>query len=163
MLGANSSDFPSDPEGLDRAVRVRSWHIAASPNAGFHGRSRRRSGHARHIAKATFLNRFEHAGDSDIGIYGISANGFGLVGPSPPNHLKTTELRPTERNYTELVRWKKTLQQRHFRAGAAGADCGKLGNGGRGWIRTTVGVSQRVYSASPLAARAPVRRARYIG
>ena len=35
--------------------------------------------------------------------------------------------------------------------------------GGRGWIRTTVGVSQRVYSASPLAARAPVRRARYIG
>ncbi len=36
-------------------------------------------------------------------------------------------------------------------------------NGGRGWIRTTVGVSQRVYSASPLAARAPVRRARYIG
>jgi hypothetical protein len=35
-----------------------------------------------------------------------------------------------------------------------------LGSGGRGWIRTTVGVSQRVYSASPLAARAPVRRAR---
>src|SRR5437016_6868199 len=31
--------------------------------------------------------------------------------------------------------------------------------GGRGWIRTTVGVSQRVYSASPLAARAPVREA----
>src|SRR5262249_62240671 len=37
------------------------------------------------------------------------------------------------------------------------------GSGGRGWIRTTVGVSQRVYSASPLAARAPVRGARYIG
>src|SRR5262245_61095026 len=31
--------------------------------------------------------------------------------------------------------------------------------GGRGWIRTTVGVSQRVYSASPLATRAPVRQA----
>src|SRR5437870_12303594 len=31
--------------------------------------------------------------------------------------------------------------------------------GGRGWIRTTVGVSQRVYSASPLAARAPVQEA----
>src|SRR5215510_4606975 len=61
-----------------------------------------------------------------------SANGSGLVGLSPPNHLKTTEPRPTERNYTELVRWKKTLQQRHFRAGAAGANCGKLGNGGRG-------------------------------
>src|SRR5438105_11847388 len=31
--------------------------------------------------------------------------------------------------------------------------------GGRGWLRTTVRVSQRVYSASPLAARAPVQEA----
>ena len=29
-------------------------------------------------------------------------------------------------------------------------------NGGGGWIRTNVGVSQRVYSPSPLATRAPL-------
>ena len=30
------------------------------------------------------------------------------------------------------------------------------GNGGGGWIRTNVGVRQRVYSPSPLATRAPL-------
>jgi hypothetical protein len=59
-------------------------------------------------------------------------------------------------------------QQHPFRPGLwrsneGAAMAGQGENGGRGWIRTTVGVSQRVYSASPLAARAPVRRARYIG
>src|SRR5712671_5922373 len=39
---------------------------------------------------------------------------------------------------------------------------GRNAGGGRGWIRTTVGASQRVYSASPLAARAPVRGAGYM-
>ena len=35
------------------------------------------------------MTRFGHAGDSDIGIYGISANGFGLVGldVGRPDHL----------------------------------------------------------------------------
>ena len=32
-----------------------------------------------------------------------------------------------------------------------------LGFGGRGWIRTNVGVSQRIYSPPPLATRAPFR------
>ena len=33
-------------------------------------------------------------------------------------------------------------------------------SGGGGWIRTTVGVSQQIYSLPPLATRAPLRRAR---
>jgi hypothetical protein len=32
-------------------------------------------------------------------------------------------------------------------------------DGGGGWIRTNVGVRQRIYSPSPLATRAPLRRA----
>ena len=32
-------------------------------------------------------------------------------------------------------------------------------SGGGGWIRTTVGVSQQIYSLPPLATRAPLRRA----
>ena len=32
-----------------------------------------------------------------------------------------------------------------------------MGNGGRGWIRTNVGVRQRIYSPPPLATRAPLR------
>ena len=35
-----------------------------------------------------------------------------------------------------------------------------MGNGGRGWIRTNVGVRQRIYSPPPLATRAPFRRRR---
>ena len=34
----------------------------------------------------------------------------------------------------------------------------KKGAGGGGWIRTSVGVSQQIYSLPPLATRAPLRR-----
>ena len=34
-------------------------------------------------------------------------------------------------------------------------------SGGRGWIRTSVGVSQQIYSLPPLATRAPVQQANH--